>query len=163
MYRLAIALSLVVAAASGAAAMDVPGLGPGLPNVKLGPLPVPSYWISNRGSQLKLYNYVGQTVADTPTGFTYGKFSGVINSTSAPDGCQYQTFELLPGAAYAEPEVAFGVTWKNLSADCHAQTVWDGILNGDKLQLERMDSRRTASGKVIRSKRVVIEIFQKQP
>ncbi len=108
MYRLVVASLLVVAGAFGAQAQS-PFSPQQMQKLMAQQLPVASFWVSNRGTQLKLYAYNGQPVADTPN--VHGFFSGVVSSVSAPAGCQYQTFELLPKAEYLAPQLAFGVAW----------------------------------------------------
>lgn len=152
MYRLAVALLFVIAAAFSARAQ-------GLPNVTLGPLPVPSYWVSDRGSQLKLYAFDAKPVPGTQG---HGYFKGVLSSAAAPPGCQYQTFEV-QGGEYFIPQIAFAVTWKNLVRDCGAQTAWVGVLNGRTLQLEWSLSKRKANGGLVPTKHGGIESFKQMP
>ncbi len=47
--------------------------------------------------------------------------------------------------------------------DCHAQSVWTGILNGNKLQLEWSLQRLSAKGEIIPTKHGGVEIFTQMP
>jgi hypothetical protein len=154
MYRAAIVALFAVVAGFATPVQSQP-----LPNVKLGPLPVPSYWVSDHGSQLKLYSYDAKPIAGIPD---HGYFNGVISNTAAaPPGCQYGTFEVK--GEYVEPQYFMGVKWKNLTQDCGTQTAWVGILNGQTLQLEWMLSKTKANGGVGRTLKNGFETFKQQP
>lgn len=112
---------------------------------------MPSYWVSDHGSQLKFY------AIDE-----HGNFSGVFVSPSAPPGCQYQTFE-----AHGEfffPQIAIAVEWKNWTQDCHGRTLWAGILvHGHKLKTEWSFMAETPDGTLHNTKRWGFETFRLQP
>ncbi len=102
MYRLVAALFLLTAATVSATAQN---------------LPVPSYWLNQRGSQMKLYNIDAQ-----------GKFLGVFINHAAGSRCQNTTYDL-EGRAWRD-RVGFRVVWKNWVNDCKSTTVWHGRVSG---------------------------------
>jgi hypothetical protein len=106
----------VMAAGTAASAQKLPNVGSPIP------LPIPSYWISDHGTQLKIYASDDKTV----DGQIDQHYRAVLNSPHAPPGCQYQTFEA-PGEFFF-PQIAFAVEWKNWTQDCHGRTIWNGIL-----------------------------------
>jgi hypothetical protein len=150
--RLLAAATLVIAASASASAQKLPHVGSPIP------LPVPSYWISDRGAQLKIY-------ASDDKSFGGGidqHFRAVLNSPHAPPGCQYQTFEA-PGEFYF-PQIAFGVEWRNWTQDCHAQTIWNGILiHHNTLWTSWGVLRKDANGMVRPTKIGGNETFRLQP
>ena len=145
MYRLIAAALLVIAASSSASAQNLPDVGPPVP------LPVPSYWVGNHGSQLKFY------AIDE-----HGNFSGVFVSPNAPPGCQDQTFEARGGFFF--PQIAIAVEWKNWTQDCHGRTLLDGILvHGHKLSTEWSFMTETPDGTLHNTKHWGLETFRLQP
>ena len=102
MYRLVAALFLLTAATVSATAQN---------------LPVPSYWLNHRGSEMKLYNIDAQ-----------GKFLGVFINHAAGFSCQNTPYDL-EGRAWRN-HVGFGVVWKNWVEDCKSMTVWHGRVSG---------------------------------
>ena|ERR1700733_9631105 len=152
MYRLITAVLLVIAASSNASAQKMPPVGTPIP------LPVPSYWVSDRGAQLKIYasddkDFMGEVDQH---------YKAVFNSPHAPPGCEYQTFEA-PGE-FVFPQIAFGVEWKNLTQDCHGRTIWDGILvRHNQLWTNWVFLREGADGTLHNTKWGGNEIFRLQP
>ena len=102
MYRLVAALFLLTAATVSATAQS---------------LPVPSYWLNQRGSEMKLYNIDAQ-----------GKFLGVFINHDAGFSCQNTTYDL-EGRAWRD-RVGFAVVWNNWVKDCKSTTVWHGRVSG---------------------------------
>lgn len=102
MYRLVLALTLVVAATVGASAQG---------------LPVPSYWLNQRGSEMKLYAIDHQ-----------GTFQGVFINHAAGFRCQGKPYGLA-GHEWGH-RVVFTVDF----ADCHSKTVWFGRVLGDTIR-----------------------------
>jgi hypothetical protein len=156
MYRLlhcllATAL-LVIAASSSAFAQKLPPVGSPIP------LPIPSYWVSDRGAQLKIY-------AGDDKHFDGGvdqHFKAVLNSPHAPPGCQYQTFEA-PGEFFF-PQIAFGVEWKNWTRDCRSRTIWEGVLvRHNRLWTSWSVMAEKADGSFGRVKASGNETFRLQP
>jgi hypothetical protein len=116
MHRFITAALFVIAASVSASAQKLPPVGTPIP------LPVPSYWVSDRGAQLKIYASDDKALM----GEIDQHFKAVLNSPHAPPGCEYQTFEA-PGEFFF-PQIAFSVAWKNWSQDCPGQTIWEGVL-----------------------------------
>ncbi len=102
MYRLVAALFLLTAATVSATAQN---------------LPVPSYWLNQRGSEMKLYNIDAQ-----------GKFLGVFINHAPGSRCQNTIYDL-EGRAWRD-RVGFRVVWKNWVKDCKSTTVWHGRVSG---------------------------------
>jgi len=102
MYRLITALFVLVAVTVSASAQS---------------LPVPSYWLNQRGSEVKLYNIDAQ-----------GHFLGVFINHAAGFACQNTPYELR-GHTWGD-HVKFAVLWKNWAQDCKSMSVWHGRLIG---------------------------------
>jgi hypothetical protein len=65
---------------------------------------------------------------------------------------------------FARPETVFIVEWKNWAQDCHAETVWDGVLiNGNKLNLEWQVQKKKADGTIVVGKKSGHDTFYLQP
>jgi Avidin family len=79
-------------------------------------LPVPSYWLNQRGSEMKLYAIDGD------------HFHGVFINHAAGFACQYTPYEL--AGRTSGRHVAFAVVWKNWAQDCRSKSVWHGRLVG---------------------------------
>ena len=108
MYRLVVALFLLTVATVSATAQN---------------LPVPSYWLNQRGSEMKLYNIDAQ-----------GKFLGVFINHAAGSSCQNTPYDQnipydLEGRAWRD-RVGFAVVWNNWVKDCKSTTVWHGRVSG---------------------------------
>ena len=157
MYRLLASALLVIAASCNASAQQLP---PGFPHVGSPiPLPVPSFWISDRGAQLKIYASDDQPVM----GQVDQHFKAVLNSPHAPPGCQYQTFETSVGEFFF-PQIAMGVTWKNWNQDCHMQTIWEGVLvHHNSLWTSWSVTKQKADGSFGRIRASGNETFHLQP
>jgi len=106
MYRLVAALFLLTAATVSATAQN---------------LPVPSYWLNQRGSEMKLYNIDAQ-----------GKFLGVFINHAAGFSCQNTPYDL-EGRAWRN-QVGFRVVWKNWVEDCKSMAVWHGRVSGHAIR-----------------------------
>lgn len=133
MYRLLAALSFLIAATLTASAHG---------------LPVPSYWLNQRGSEMKLYQMdAGGTVR------------GVYINHAAGFQCQNTPYELW-GHTIGH-HVEFAVVWKNWAADCHSKTVWHGRLIGNTLRTWWVLISYNPNGTV--SKLRGTDIFQQQP
>jgi hypothetical protein len=102
MYRLFLALTLLVAAAVSASAQG---------------LPVPSYWLNQRGSEMKLY-------AINPE----GTFQGVFINHSSGFNCQGRPYALT-GHEWGH-RVVFAVDFP----DCNAKAVWFGRVLGNTIR-----------------------------
>jgi hypothetical protein len=154
LYGLVAAGLFVVAASTSASAQKLPHVGSPIP------LPVPSFWISDRGAQLKIY-----ASDDKPfMGEVDQHFKAVLNSPHAPPGCQYQTFEGEAGGEFFFPQIAFGVQWKNWTQDCHSQTIWEGVLvNHNRLWTSWSTTTLKADGSFGRTKASGNETFRLQP
>ncbi|MGA7233844.1 MAG: avidin/streptavidin family protein [Xanthobacteraceae bacterium] len=110
MKRLVTALVLIVATSVGAFAQS---------------LPVPSYWLNQRGSEMKLY-------AITPS----GDFTGVYFNKAAGFQCQYGPSNPVPYTVNGHARgnsVIFNVVWNNGIVNCNSKTVWFGTLQGRTL------------------------------
>ena len=105
MRRLFSALLLVVATTLSASAQS---------------LPVPSYWLNQRGSEMKLYSVDAG-----------GNFKGVYINHAAGFQCQNTPYDLW-GHSVGN-RVKFKVVWQNWAADCHSKTIWRGRLIGPTL------------------------------
>src|SRR5271163_1598080 len=112
-------------------------------------LPIPSYWLNQRGSEMKLY-------AMEPN----GTFTGVYINHAAGFACQNIPYNLA-GRAWADhsghENVLFGVVWTNWAQDCHSKTLWRGHLVGHTLWTEWI--LIDATGHVLRGR----DAFQLQP
>ena len=86
-------------------------------------LPVPSYWLNQRGSEMKLYSIDAQ-----------GNFIGVYINHAQGFGCQGTPFPLSGRATGAN--VTFKVVWQNAWQNCHSTTIWGGLVNGRLLPTE---------------------------
>jgi len=87
-------------------------------------LPVPSYWLNQRGSEMKLYTI-------TPT----GDFTGLYWNHAAGFKCQNTPINppyTVTGHA-SGTSVTFAVVWNNGVQNCNSKTVWRGQLNGKTL------------------------------
>ena len=102
MYRLVLALTLLVAATVSASAQG---------------LPVPSYWLNQRGSEMKLYAINPQ-----------GTFQGVFINHAAGFSCQGKPYSLT-GHEWGH-RVVFGVNF----TDCNSRTVWFGRVLGNTIR-----------------------------
>jgi hypothetical protein len=102
MYRLITALFVLVAITVSASAQS---------------LPVPSYWLNQRSSEMKLYNIDAQ-----------GRFLGVFINHAAGFSCQNTPYDL-EGRVWRD-HVGFAVVWKNWVTDCKSMTVWHGRVSG---------------------------------
>jgi hypothetical protein len=103
--RVTVTIALLVAATIAACAQS---------------LPVPSYWLNQRGSEMKLYTIDGQ-----------GNFVGVYINHAQGFACQGTPFPLAGHASGAK--VTFTVVWTNPWQNCHSTTIWHGIVNGRSL------------------------------
>jgi Avidin family len=83
-------------------------------------LPVPSYWLNQRGSEMKLYAIDPQ-----------GNFLGVYINHAPGFACQGTPFPLSGHAIGAL--VTFTVVWTNPWQDCHSRTIWRGVVSGTSL------------------------------
>jgi Avidin family len=83
-------------------------------------LPVPSYWLNQRGSEMKLYSIDPQ-----------GNFLGIYINHAQGFACQGTPFALTGRATGAN--VTFRVVWQNAWQNCHSTTVWAGRVNGRSL------------------------------
>jgi Avidin family len=81
-------------------------------------LPVPSYWLNQRGSEMKLYSIDPQ-----------GNFVGVYINHAQGFACQGTPFDL-HGRASGK-NVTFTVVWQNQWQNCHSRTVWSGFVSGN--------------------------------
>jgi hypothetical protein len=80
-------------------------------------LPVPSYWLNQRGSEMKLYSIDPQ-----------GNFVGVYINHAQGFDCQGTPFPLSGHARGAT--VTFTVVWTNPWQDCRSTTIWHGVVQG---------------------------------
>jgi hypothetical protein len=152
MYRFIAAALFVIAASSSGSAQKLPPVGTPIP------LPIPSYWVSDRGSQLKIYTSDDKAFM----GETDQHFKAVLNSPHAPPGCEYQTFEAQ--GEFFFPQIALGVDWKNLSQDCRSQTIWEGVLvHHNRLWTSWSVMAKKADGSFGRVKASGNETFRLQP
>ncbi len=106
MYRSVIALLFLVAATLSASAQQ---------------LPVPSYWLNQHGSNMKLYSMDAD-----------GTFKGVFMNHWAGTHCQTTPYDLR--GRVVGHHVAFAVVWKNWAEDCHSKAFWHGRLIGATLK-----------------------------
>jgi hypothetical protein len=111
MYRFILALFLFTGASATAFAQS---------------LPVPSYWLNQRGSELKLY----PAIPPSP-----GNFDGVYLNHAAGFQCQasltnppYRVTGRTHGAY-----VTFKVVWNNGVVNCNSTTIWRGYVVGRTL------------------------------
>jgi hypothetical protein len=155
MYRLMcglLAALFVIAAGQNASAQKLPHVGSPIP------LPVPSYWIGDHGTQLKIY-------ASDDKSFGGGidqHFKAVLNSPHSPPGCQYQTLEA--AGEFYFPQIAMASEWSNWIQDCHAQTLWSGILvHHNALWTNWAVMRKDANGTVHPTRFGGVEKFRLQP
>jgi hypothetical protein len=106
MQRLVTALLIVVATSASAFAQS---------------LPVPSYWRSQRGSEMKIYTIDAQ-----------GIFKGIFVKHDGGLTCENTPFNLA-GRAKGN-HVAFTVVWINFAQNCNSQTFWHGRLEGKTIR-----------------------------
>jgi hypothetical protein len=88
-------------------------------------LPIPSGWLNQRGSIMKLY-------AITPS----GDFTGVYFNNAAGFQCQYGPTNPVPYTVNGHASgnsVIFNVVWNNGIVNCNSKTVWFGTLQGRTL------------------------------
>jgi len=102
MYRLMAALFLLLAATLAASAQN---------------LVIPSYWLNQRGSEMKLYSWGAD-----------GTFKGVYINHAAGFACQNTPYDLWGRAIGSH--IKFMVIWTNWAADCKSKTVWQGRVRG---------------------------------
>lgn len=108
MKRLVTALLFVVASSVGVLAQS---------------LPVPSYWLNQRGSEMKLYSINPQ-----------GMFNGVYINHASGFGCQGTPFAV-NGQAVGN-RVTFTVIWNNGIQNCNSKTVWRGTVVGRRINTQ---------------------------
>ena len=120
MYRSVIALLFLAAATIDATAQN---------------LPVPSYWLNQHGSNMKLY----RLHAD-------GRFKGLFFNHWAGTHCQNTPYDLR-GRVIGR-RVAFAVRWQNWAEDCHSKTFWHGHLVGATLKTRWLLITRAPDGTV---------------
>jgi hypothetical protein len=100
--RLVTALLIVVATSASAFAQS---------------LPVPSYWRSQRGSEMKIFTIDAQ-----------GIFKGIFVKHDGGLTCENTPFNLA-GRAKGN-RVQFIVVWINFAQNCNSQTFWHGHIAG---------------------------------
>jgi hypothetical protein len=108
-------------------------------------LPVPSYWLNQRGSEMKLYAMGPQ-----------GNFTGVYINHAAGFSCQGTPFNLV--GRTAGHRLWFVVVWKNATQDCRSTTYWHGRLYGRTIH-----SRWLLVGAGIHPPLRGTDVFQQQP
>jgi avidin family protein len=89
-------------------------------------LPVPSYWLNQRGSELKIF-------ATTPPSST--NFAGVYLNHAAGFKCQASPTNppyAVTGHTHAS-RVTFTVVWNNGVQNCKTTTIWRGHATGKTL------------------------------
>jgi hypothetical protein len=109
MYRFVTALLLFIAATVGASAQS---------------LPVPSFWMNQRGSYMNLYTMDPQ-----------GNFTGVYMNNAEGFKCRYSPSNppyKVTGQAHGA-NVTFTVVWNNGVQDCNSTTVWRGHVIGQTM------------------------------
>jgi len=114
-------------------------------------LPVPSYWLNQRGSELKVY----PTTPPSP-----GSFDGVYLNHAAGFKCQasptnppYHVTGRIHGT-----HVTFKVIWNNGVEDCKSTTLWRGRVIG-----RTMTTHWILFGPAISPPLRGVDIFQQQP
>jgi opacity protein-like surface antigen len=80
-------------------------------------LPVPSYWLNQRGSEMKLFNID-----------PLGVFRGVYINHAQGFACQNTPFAL--NGRVTGNSVVFTVVWNSGIQDCNSKTVWQGTVTG---------------------------------
>jgi hypothetical protein len=111
-------------------------------------LPIPSYWLNQRGSEMKLFSSDAQ-----------GNFGGVFINHAAGFACQNTPYDL--GGHIWGDRVKFVVVWKNFAADCHSKTIWRGWLIGNTLHTRWVLISDNPDGTI--TKLHGFDVFQLQP
>ncbi|MFY9836614.1 MAG: avidin/streptavidin family protein [Xanthobacteraceae bacterium] len=86
-------------------------------------LPVPSYWLNQRLSEMKLYSINQQ-----------GIFSGVYINHAADFACQGTPFAV--NGQVVGNRVVFTVIWNNGIQNCNSKTVWQGTVAGRRINTQ---------------------------
>ncbi len=98
-------------------------------------LPIPSYWKTGRGAEMKLFSL-------SPD----GTFTGIYISHAADFQCQNTPYDLV-GRVIGN-EVRFSVVWTNWAADCKSQTVWEGRIAGTTILARGLYTAHNDNGTV---------------
>jgi Avidin family len=106
MQRLVTALLIVVAMSASAFAQS---------------LPVPSYWRSQRGSEMKIYTVDAQ-----------GIFKGIFVQHDGGLTCENTPYNL--AGREKGNHVEFTVVWINFVENCNSQTFWHGHIEGKTIR-----------------------------
>jgi hypothetical protein len=80
-------------------------------------LPVPSYWVNQRDSEMKLFSMDAK-----------GAFKGEYIDHAAGFSCRNTPYDLT-GQAYGR-HLTFSVVWTNSVQDCKSKTRWIGRVDG---------------------------------
>jgi Avidin family len=106
MKRLVTALLIVVATSVSAFAQS---------------FPVPSYWINQRGSEMKIFWISAQ-----------GIFRGVYINHASGFACQGTPYDLT--GIVRGNHIAFTVVWNNFVQNCNSETFWHGHIEGKTIR-----------------------------
>ncbi len=114
-------------------------------------LPIPSYWLNQRGSEMKLY----PVNPPSPGSFTgvYLNHAAGFKIQSSPTNPPYS----VTGHA-SSANVTFTVVWNNGVQNCNSTTVWHGHVNG-----RTMKTHWVLTGPGIVPPLRGTDIFQQQP
>jgi len=114
-------------------------------------LPVPSYWLNQRGSELKLY----PTSPPSPDNFdgVYLNHATGFKCQASPTNPPYHVTGHMHGT-----KVTFKVVWNNGVEDCKSTTIWHGRVVG-----RTMKTHWILFGPQISPPLRGVDIFQQQP